>query len=65
MKSGHKTGSGAGDSGAESLPENVNMLVPIFIKTENNQVYLPQFSASFTFRISNKMMTVLLSGMKV
>lgn len=62
---GKKTGSGAGDGGAESMPVNVNMLVPIFINTENNQVYLPQFSASFTFRIINKMMTVLLSGMKM
>lgn len=46
-KVGKKTGSGAGDGGAESMPVNVNMLVPIFINTENNQVYLPQFSASF------------------
>lgn len=44
---GKKTGSGAGDGGAESMPVNVNMLVPIFINTENYQVYLPQFSASF------------------
>lgn len=63
---GKKKGSGAG-GGAESMPENVNvnMLVPIFINTEYNQVYLPQFSASFTFRITNKMMAVLLSGMEM
>lgn len=54
---------------SESMPDNVNvnMLVPAFINTENNQVQyvLLQFSASCTFRITNKMMPVLLSGMKM